>query len=409
MTVKVIDAVMGVGKTTRVFQMIKDNPEKRYLYISIFIGEVGDGNAGKKGRIHSALPELDFKMPVNSGLGKIDGLKSLLKYGCNVSTTHALFRMFDNEVVDLLIAGGYTVFIDEAVDCISVYEDLDPTDIRDLYNNKWILVDDSSHLVSWNEELCPDHSGQYREVRELCKSGCLYLYKMKALVSEYPPRLLKELGEVYVITYLFEGSTMSSWMKANDISYEYVDNSQLGLLDENEVKKTIRKNLTILGDKKLDAIEDKYDSRYSSTWYKNSSKPEKAQIRRAMENCVARNKAKCGDVFWTTFLPMEEHLKGKGYTSSHEERPSLLAFNTKATNDYKDYWLCMYTVNLFKNPTELGYLKSRGVEFNQELYALSEMLQFLWRGAIRCGQPMKVLVLSKRMRKLLINWLGKDE
>jgi hypothetical protein len=405
-TVKVIDAVMGVGKTTRVFQMMKDNPDKRYLYISIFNGEVGDGNANKPGRIHSVLPELDFKMPINSGEGKVEGLKKLLSYGCNVSTTHALFRVFDNEVVDLLIKGGYTMYIDEAVDCVSVYEDLDPTDIRDLYNNKWILVDEVSHTVSWNEALCPDHVGQYKEVRDLCNSGCLYLYNMKALVSEYPPRLLRELRDIFIITYLFEGSTMSSWMKANIIPYEYVDNNELGLLDEKEVKKIIRQNLTLLVDKKLDLIEDKYDNRYGSTWYKRSSKPEKTQIKKALENCVARQKAKCGDVFWTTFLAMEDHLKGKGYTSHHNGLPSMLAFNTKATNDYKDYWLCMYTVNLFKNPTELGYLKSRGVDFNQDLFALSEMLQFLWRGAIRCGKPMKVLVLSKRMRKLLMGWLN---
>ena len=70
------------------------------------------------------------------------------------------------------------------------------------------------------------------------------------------------------------------------------------------------------------------------------------------------------------------------------------------------YKLCMYPININKRPTEISYLSERGVDFNKELYALSEMIQFIWRGCIRQGQPMKVLVVSKRMRKLLEDWIN---
>jgi hypothetical protein len=42
---------------------------------------------------------------------------------------------------------------------------------------------------------------------------------------------------------------------------------------------------------------------------------------------------------------------------------------------------------------------------DSDMFALSEMIQFIWRGAIRQGKPMKVLILSERMRNLLIKWL----
>jgi hypothetical protein len=53
----------------------------------------------------------------------------------------------------------------------------------------------------------------------------------------------------------------------------------------------------------------------------------------------------------------------------------------------------------------VNYLQSNGIDVDEDMYALSEMIQFIWRGAIRQGKPMKVLILSERMRNLLIKWL----
>jgi len=68
--------------------------------------------------------------------------------------------------------------------------------------------------------------------------------------------------------------------------------------------------------------------------------------------------------------------------------------------------LCMYAVNIFKNPVEVNYLKDNGIEVDEDTYALSEMIQFIWRGCIRQGKPMKVLILSQRMKRLLEEWLN---
>lgn len=40
MTVRVIDAIMGQGKTTFLFQMIKNKPDQRYFYIALNLAEV---------------------------------------------------------------------------------------------------------------------------------------------------------------------------------------------------------------------------------------------------------------------------------------------------------------------------------------------------------------------------------
>ena len=43
---------------------------------------------------------------------------------------------------------------------------------------------------------------------------------------------------------------------------------------------------------------------------------------------------------------------------------------------------------------------------DQETFALSEMLQWVWRSRIRNGQPIKVCILSDRMLRLFQHWLS---
>ena len=56
-----------------------------------------------------------------------------------------------------------------------------------------------------------------------------------------------------------------------------------------------------------------------------------------------------------------------------------------------------------------SFFAMRGYEIDPDRWALSEMIQWIWRGAIRKGQPICLFVPSYRMRKLLLDWLGVDE
>ena len=45
------------------------------------------------------------------------------------------------------------------------------------------------------------------------------------------------------------------------------------------------------------------------------------------------------------------------------------------------------------------YLEDYGFPVDDERFALAEFLQWLWRSRIRNGEPIKVCILPKRMRK----------
>lgn len=53
-------------------------------------------------------------------------------------------------------------------------------------------------------------------------------------------------------------------------------------------------------------------------------------------------------------------------------------------------------------------LSFKGASLNQELYALSEMVQFIWRSRIRDSETIDLYIPSARMRNLLIRWLDDE-
>lgn len=68
----------------------------------------------------------------------------------------------------------------------------------------------------------------------------------------------------------------------------------------------------------------------------------------------------------------------------------------------------IYLANLFPNPILTRYITDRGQEHCPNMFAVSEMLQWLWRGCIRDDKPMTVFIPAERMRALLYAWLDTD-
>ena len=143
------------------------------------------------------------------------------------------------------------------------------------------------------------------------------------------------------------------------------------------------------------------DNDLSKTWYlrnknNNSMKILKNNISNFFRHI--RNDTS-SDNIWTTFKDYKESLKGKGYTKG------FLPLNSRATNEYRDRTSVVYPVNRFLNPFVKNFFVMNGIEVDEDGYALSEMLQFIWRSAIRDGKEIWVYIPSIRMRRLLQKWI----
>ena len=80
--------------------------------------------------------------------------------------------------------------------------------------------------------------------------------------------------------------------------------------------------------------------------------------------------------------------------------------NARATNDFADRKVLLYMCNRYLNPEYRKYFHVRGYELDDDQFALSEMLQWIWRSAIRRGEQINIYIPSSRMRGLLYKWMG---
>ena len=77
-------------------------------------------------------------------------------------------------------------------------------------------------------------------------------------------------------------------------------------------------------------------------------------------------------------------------------------------NNYSDRHVVAYTINRFMNPVIRQFFQQHGVEVDEDRYALSDMIQWIWRSAIRNGEHITLYIPSYRMRKLLIDWINEN-
>ena len=62
-------------------------------------------------------------------------------------------------------------------------------------------------------------------------------------------------------------------------------------------------------------------------------------------------------------------------------------------------------VNRFMDPNISKMFCMEKVAVNNDSFALSEMLQWIWRSAIRDGKEINLYIPSRRMRDLLTGWM----
>ena len=156
-----------------------------------------------------------------------------------------------------------------------------------------------------------------------------------------------------------------------------------------------KEKLNRIGDKKHDL---------SKTWYeRNQDNCLMNQLKNNVGNFF-RNvcKAKSEQCLWTTFKDYKNKIRGKGYTKG------FISCNLRATNEFRDRNCFAYLMNRYMNPIVKNFFIQNGVEVDEDKYALSELLQCMWRTSIRDDKPISVLITPSRMRSLLKQWIEEN-
>lgn len=399
--IKVVDSIMGSGKTSAAIKLMNDDFHTNFIYITPYLDEVK--------RIKKACPQKRFTEPKNRGKGKLSSLHDLLLKERNIATTHALFEMSTETTRELLASGNYTLILDEVVDVVEQVN-ICKKDIETILE-KYATVKDG--FLDWHDMEYPTTGGEFSKYKIMAMNKSLVMHNNSVLLWNLPVDTFKCFNEVYVLTYLFDAQPQRYYFDLYDLDYDYYiaqkdeDNefriSEISTdFSYKEMKEFLRANINILEHDKLNAIGN--GNTLSYTWYmKKENIPLINRVKKNTENYF-RNiiKGKSDENMWTCFKDNKGRLKGKGYTKG------FVSCNARATNEFAHKKNLAYLINKFQNPILNQFFKLRGVDLNENDYALSELVQWIWRSAIRNGEPINAYIPSVRMRDIFIEWLNDE-
>lgn len=393
--IKIIDSIMGSGKTNWAIEKIKSEPSNKFIYITPYLDEIK--------RVKDATYNYNRMFePIYKGGSKQNNLHKLLKEGKNICSTHALFQKSNDITRDALRANNYILILDEVMNVISELNDFTNDDLITLTQKDDLAYIEDDFLL-WNQDKL-DYDGRYNDIKNMALNKNLICINRKLLYWNFPVDIFDYFKEVYILTYMFDCQIQKYYYDFHNVQYQKLQINNGSLVkynpnSENERIEEIAKLIDVY-DGSMNSIGDnKYA--LSLSWFKDDDGTLQGILSNNLYNWF--NNINRGivakDRLWTTFKDCKEDLKGKGYTNR------FIPLNTRATNDYKNTYILAYCSNRFIRPTIVHFFNKRNITLDQDKYALSEMLQWIWRSRVRDGQEIKVYIPSKRMRTLLLAYL----
>ena len=393
--VTIIDSPCGRGKTTYAINYINERPSDNFVYITPFLKEVE--RVIDQTKFNGA--DKRFVQPTNLGNGKMDSLINLFHNNRDIVSTHSLFSKCSQSVADNIRIGHYTLILDEVMSVVEVLN-LKKSDIPTMLDAELVRIDEKTNKLIW---LKGDYDGAYNEIKERCENNNIYVVSGVAIVWTFPVEIFEAFDDVIICTYMFDCQLQKYYYDMYNVPYTKKSIVNGELVDYIEQKDSLDK-LHILDNNKINHVGDgKYD--LSKSWYeKHKSNLKMLQNNiynyvRHLAPILAGTKIKSKDIIWTTFKDYQSKLKGKGYANS------FIPCNSRATNEYMNSFVVVYPINIFVNPIVKQFFTNNGVEIDEDGYALSELIQFVYRSRIRQNQHIYCYIPSVRMRSLLYNYM----
>lgn len=437
--IKIIDAGCGSGKTSMAIQMMNDEEyeDNKFIYITPYLGEVD--------RIKDEVKNRTFIAPqTNEDFStKSEHLYHLVKAGMDIVTTHSLFQNITKETLEALWDKEYILILDEVMDVVEPLQ-LSKGDVQMLINAKAISVNDKG-FVAWNDGAGYDDTRKFKQVKALAKAGSLTIYNNTALIWNFPCNVFNYFRESYILTYLFMGQLQRMYFDFYNIQYEFngvKGNRKDGyeLVDYKDGNRMDKYELI----KRINIYEGKYNFEKESlslnlTNYSGQGSGKNKMNREQrlqFQNDISKRvynvlrysfDAKANDtivIMFSDTIDKDKFNVGRNYrlyTNSMLKKKKLregstnclIPCNCRATNEYQDRHNVAYIIRRNINPLLKQFFREKGVSLtrkDEDIYSLSEMIQTIWRSAIRKNnpEPINLYIPDYSMRMLFNKYLQSD-
>ena len=409
MNVKVIDRIMGSGKTTNMINYIneksKSDNDFRFLFVTPYLTEV------------KRIVDNTFATECSSNK-KSTELIELMKNGKSVVITHELFKRLKYKDLEK-IKYNYTLVIDEQITLFELMNDYSSSDFKILESAKIITSKEGKLIVSDSNFL--KEKSMYQNLLKSIDIGTIFT-ENNQFYKIFDINILNFFDNIYILTYLFENQLLHAYFKYFNINVEIEKDSKE---EERNIKKELKNLINIYED--VIGTKNNLNSNYfidktrnlekrtalSSSWFDKADNKNIKQLKNNLKNyLLKRNKCFKSEnsspnenikfentILWTTKKEFKKLLESNG------NKKGFISLNIKATNEYKDTYNLAYIYNRFLNPLEKGFFTSNDIKVDEDIFALSELIQWIWRSRIRDNKPINIYIPSQRMRNLLIDWL----
>ena len=447
LTFRIVDSPMGIGKSSSLMTYISYNPaykedefvdslkrtgmfndleHKRFI---IFVSTVKERDERFLCRLNAKRPE---QPPFHQSI------LELIRKGENIVTTQSLWGFFNEETIKAFRQSHYpyTAYFDEIPplfrEVVGAKQTKDSFGAIDRFGKSDVLLMQKDGIILRKGDRLaynPDsdynrQSSDYKvfdAIKNLGRSCDLYPYGDKqghftSIIAFVKRELFACFKECWFFSYLTKDSMISQYCVMNHIAMEYY-HIEKGFIRRNPEGK-YREDYP-RGIERLVILEDKrfnLDESLSKEWYKAARNGKNEEGLKKLQRCfrsaytfMKQQGVRSNTFFFTTFTAYQDLLAGDG-----RHYPTLKRFlpcNAKATNDYSSCTGVAYLCNRIFDVTCTNFLAQQAKEtnnpqlkFNNDNYALSELLQFIWRSNVRVAdsdKPVYVWVPNKRMRKLL--------
>lgn len=225
------------------------------------------------------------------------------------------------------------------------------------------------------------------------------------VVVHLPLGLIQCAQRVIVMTYMYEGSVMHQFMQLKGVDIEYFKGFT-PIKTEAQVKLEATELIDMIETPSTKKVGNVSSKRMTASWYKDSATKEDLK---GVENAIRSvcRKYKKDEVLYTLpkHLVIPDRGKAKIQVRGYPALECFLYAGTRATNLYSDKTVMIHAFNRYPLVSVASYLQDYGFPVDPEHFALTELLQWVWRSAIREGKPIKLCVIPVRMRRLFEEWL----
>jgi hypothetical protein len=294
-------------------------------------------------------------------------------------------------------------------------------DIKILIEKEIISIDKESCAVHWTN---PDLTlSKYIELKNLAEREMLYYIGTDLLVWSFPIEVFREgvFSKIFILTYQFEYQIQAYYYKYFGLEYSVYIAKQTAKdiyeflpIEENqdddaEWRKQIAPKIHICDNQKLNRIGNYYRDVYnreikttlSKTWFETiDDEVLKVLIQNIVNFFQHQTNSKSNQRMWTSFKVHKNKIKNNNLSTK-----SWIELNARATNDYMDKKFLAYPINRYLNPFFTTFFKKKDITLDQDKFALSELIQWVFRSAIRTGEDIWIYIPSQRMRELFTEWL----